>query len=89
LPRAQDTHQITWARGVGDAVAALPGFSGSYMNEPDPSKARGGGEGGGRGGGGDTYEDLFWGATNFKKLQQVKRAWDSTALFDCKQCVYN
>ena len=29
------------------------------MNEPDPSKARGG-----------EYEKLFWGETNFRKLQQ-------------------
>lgn len=73
-----DKNQIDWARSVGDAVAALQGVSGSYMNEPDPSKARGGG-----------YEDLFWGAENFRKLQKVKDVWDKKALFDCKQCVYN
>jgi len=73
-----DTNQIHWARSVGDAVAALPGFSGSYMNEPDPSKSRGG-----------QYEGLFWGEDNFRKLQGIKRLWDSDALFDCKQCVYN
>ena len=71
-----DANQIGWAKSVGDAVAALPGFSGSYMNEPDPSKARGG-----------EYEKLFWGETNFRKL--LKRTWDDNARFDCEQCIYN
>lgn len=73
-----DESQIAWARSVGDAVAALPGVSGAYQNEPDPSKARGG-----------EYEELFWGADNFNKLQQIKGVWDKKAMFDCDQCVYN
>jgi hypothetical protein len=47
------------------------------MNEPDPSKARG------------EYEQLFWGATNFARLQSVKRKWDNRTAFDCRQCVHS
>lgn len=72
-----DKNQIAWAKNVGDAVAALAGVSGSYMNEPDPSKARG------------QYEELFWGQQNFHALQKIKGQWDKKALFNCEQCVYN
>jgi len=72
-----DEHQVAWAREVGDAMAALDGFSGSYLNEPDPSKARG------------VYEDLFWGNETFAALQAVKQQWDPESMFECKQCVHN
>ena len=71
-----DKTQIQWAQRVGDAIAALPGFGGSYLNEPDPSKGKG------------QYESLFWGK-HFSALQGVKRKWDSNATFDCHQCVYS
>ena len=71
-----DRAQIKWAQRVGDAIAALPGFGGAYLNEPDPSKGKG------------QYESLFWGK-HFGALQGVKRKWDSNATFDCHQCVYN
>jgi FAD/FMN-containing dehydrogenase len=72
-----DKQQMAWTRQVGDAMAALDGFSGSYMNEPDASKPRG------------VYEDLFWGNATFSKLQTLKRKWDTEAMFDCPQCVHN
>jgi hypothetical protein len=75
LARA-DASQIEWARSVGDAVAALGGFGGAYMNEPDPGKGRG------------EYEELFWGRDVFERLQGVKSEWDKDSLFDCDQCVY-
>jgi hypothetical protein len=70
-----DDNQIKWARRVGDAVAALKGFRGSYLNEPDPSKGPG------------QYEDMFWGK-NFGDLQAVKRKWDPADNMNCWQCVH-
>lgn len=75
LPRA-DEHQIDWATTTGNAFAALKGFEGAYLNEPDPSLPRG------------EYEDRFWG-DNFGELQRVKRKWDAAGLFNCNQSVYN
>ena len=72
-----DEQQISWAKNVGDAIANISGFSGAYVNEPDPSKTRG------------QYEELFWGKPTFRALQVVKARWDPHATFDCHQCVYN
>jgi len=72
-----DANQMSWASKVGDAFLALDGFSGSYLNEPDPSKARG------------TYEHLFWDNETFAELQSLKRLLDPKELFDCHQCVHN
>ena len=71
-----DKPQIKWARRVGDAVASLEGFSGSYVNEPDPSKGQG------------SSEDLFWGKQAFAGLQKVKRKWDPADMLNCHQCVH-
>lgn len=80
-----DATQVGWAHSVGDSVAALAGFGGAYVNEPDPaipSRANASSPAAG-------YEDRFWGAATFARLQRVKRAWDPLAMFGCHQCVYN
>jgi len=74
-----DKEQMSWASEVGDAFAALPGFSGTYVNEIDPI---------GRGERG-TYEELVWGSKTFAALQDVKKTWDSEELFACEQCVHS
>lgn len=71
-----DKNQIDWARRVGDAVASLDGFAGSYLNEPDPSKGKG------------LFEILFWGQQTFAALQKVKRKWDPAGMLNCYQCVH-
>lgn len=74
-----DKTQMAWASEVGDAFAAVGGFTGTYVNEMDPV---------GRGDRG-TYENLVWGSETFARLQAEKKKWDSEGLFDCKQCIHN
>lgn len=74
-----DKEQMSWASTVGDAFAALDGFSGTYLNEMDPI---------GRGERG-TYENNVWGSEIFAKLQAEKKKWDAAGLFDGVQSVHN
>lgn len=70
---SQDAANAVWATTANNAMGAVEGVHGSYVNEalidlPD-------------------WENEFWG-NGFDKLQAIKDQWDPTGVFYCGHCVY-
>lgn len=69
-----DEAEMAWVAAAAAEMGAVAGVEGSYVNEASPALSN--------------WQDEFWGATNFARLQAVKHAWDPTSVFTCEHCVY-